>query len=58
MSVFRGSDRLSQTIKSDELVVGDIYCIEEGMMVPADSLVINGYDIFTDEETLTSEHDP
>ena len=43
------------TISSEDLVVGDVYEIQAGMRVPADSLVIQGQDITVDQSELTGE---
>lgn len=38
IKVIRGSD--SKDVKANQLVVGDVYFIEQGMMIPADSILI------------------
>lgn len=39
VSVFRNSN-MSKTIPVEELLVGDVYRISAGMVVPADSIII------------------
>ena len=44
-------------IIEENLLVGDIIKIKLGSIIPADGLVLNGYDIKTDESSLTGETD-
>jgi P-type E1-E2 ATPase len=53
--VFRGGDGSTKTIPVSELVVGDIIKLEQGMRIPADSLLIDGIDIACDESAMTGE---
>lgn len=39
-------------------MVGDLICIEDGMPIPADSYLIEGTDVETDESAMTGETDP
>jgi P-type E1-E2 ATPase len=43
------------TINSDQLVVGDVYQVQEGMKIPADSILLDGKSIFCDMSELTGE---
>jgi magnesium-transporting ATPase (P-type) len=54
ISVIRGQYGLSMQVKIDELVVGDIIIIENGMRVPADCILLDGMDI-TADETIYNE---
>ena len=49
VAAIRGSNGLSQTLLSWNLVVGDIITIEAGMRVPADCILLQGMDIICDE---------
>jgi P-type E1-E2 ATPase len=53
--VFRGSEGLPKIIDATELVVGDVYKVEQGMKIPADSLLIEGRNIECNESDLTGE---
>ncbi len=55
IAVYRGDSTMTTTIKASELVVGDLIKIEQGMRIPADCILINGYDVATDESSLTGE---
>lgn len=44
-----------QTIKSDDLVVGDSLMVEEGIMVPADGRIVQSNDFSVNESILTGE---
>lgn len=46
------------TINSDELVVGDVFIIEEGSIVPADGIIIESNDLTVNESLLTGESLP
>jgi len=39
------------------LVVGDVYIIEQGMRIPADSLLIEGKNVSINQSELTGESD-
>ena len=45
-------------INSDELVVGDILCLQAGDKVPGDGRIIKNYDLLIDESSLTGESLP
>lgn len=49
VNVVRGRYGLSQAVKSENLVVGDVVLIETGMRIPADCVLIQGTDIVSDE---------
>lgn len=52
------SEKLIRFITAnDQLVVGDVYAFEAGMKFPADSVVIQGADVLTNEVDLTGESD-
>jgi magnesium-transporting ATPase (P-type) len=53
--VYRGGEGLTKTIINSDLVVGDVYKIEAGMRIPADSILVEGTDIATDESAMTGE---
>ena len=55
VAVYRGSATESITIDAKELLVGDVFKIEPGMKVPADSIVLEGQDVICDEGELTGE---
>jgi Ca2+ transporting ATPase len=46
-----------QTIDTKKLVVGDVYLVEAGNAVPADSIFLEGKDVECDESTLNGEPD-
>ena len=52
---FRGNEGLTKTIPVQELVVGDIFKISTGMRIPADSILLEGTDVATDESPMTGE---
>lgn len=54
VTVFRGSTQ-PQIIMNDQLVVGDLYKFEVGMKFPADSVVVEANDAFSNECDLTGE---
>jgi len=56
-AVFRGDEGRTHTIDVREMVVGDVYRIFTGMRVPADSIILHGSDLATDESSLTGEPD-
>ena len=39
-------------------MTGDIVIIEDGMPIPADSYLLEGTDVETDESAMTGETDP
>lgn len=53
--VFRDGHEI--TIKSDEIVVGDVLLIEGGMMLSVDGIYIHGSDLKTNESAMTGEPD-
>jgi P-type E1-E2 ATPase len=55
--VFRGNEGLTQTIPTSELVVGDVFKIEQGMRIPADAIILEGIDVTCDEAAMTGEPD-
>ncbi|OQV19584.1 Plasma membrane calcium-transporting ATPase 3 [Hypsibius exemplaris] len=46
-----------QVITTDDLVVGDIFSLKYGDVVPADGLVLSSHDLTVDESSLTGESD-
>ena len=56
IGVFRG-DKEAITIDIQELVVGDIVEIREGMKIPADCILVEGQEFETNEAELTGEPD-
>ena len=38
-------------------MVGDVLMIEDGMQIPADSFLLEGTDVETDESAMTGETD-
>jgi Ca2+-transporting ATPase len=55
VSVIRGGR--ATKMKSDFLVVGDIYQFGPGMKIPADSIMIDGQDVMVKQPELTGEPD-
>ena len=47
-----------ESIHQDNLVVGDVIKIFEGIEIPADGFVIEGHEVTTDESAMTGEADP
>lgn len=45
-------------VKKEELVVGDLMVVEEGMSVPADGIIVQSNDFSVNESTLTGESLP
>ena len=56
VEVLRDSER--QTVSSDDLVVGDVVYLQEGVKIPADLVVVDGIDLKVNESTLTGEPEP
>ena len=54
--VFR--DGKKQELHIDDLVVGDVIQIFEGMGIPCDGFVLQANELLTDEAALTGESDP
>jgi len=54
--VIRGS--ATELIKIEELVIGDCFIAEEGIMIPADGEIIRSNDFFVNEAMLTGESMP
>ena len=54
VAVYRDEEQ-AVTLNAKELVVGDVYLIEQGMRVPADSILLEGKDITLDNSELTGE---
>ncbi len=48
-SVLRGRDGYTFVVPSQDLVVGDVVCLEEGQRVPADCLLLEAYSLVVDE---------
>ena len=46
------------TLNNSELLVGDIVQLVEGMDIPADGLVLEAAELFTDESAMTGETEP
>ena len=57
VACYRGSSGLTTTIPGEELVVGDLVKVEQGMKVPADCILVAGTDISCDESAMTGEPD-
>ena len=45
----------SKSVNVHDLVVGDIVIIEAGAIIPADGVLIDGYDVEVDESSMTGE---
>lgn len=45
-------------IHQDNLLVGDVVMLSEGMEIPADGLLLEANEITTDESAMTGETDP
>lgn len=59
VTVIRGGDHRQQIdIDSEELVVGDLLVINQGIEVPADCIVTQSLKIVADESSVTGESDP
>ena len=50
-------DGIIQPLHIDQLVVGDIIQIEEGISIPCDGFIIKAADVKTDESAMTGETD-
>ncbi|CDW82450.1 calcium-translocating p-type pmca-type family protein [Stylonychia lemnae] len=57
VAVYRGGYGVTKTIPVIELVVGDIYQINQGMRIPADSILLEGIDVQCDESAMTGENE-
>ena len=57
VACFRGRESLTTTIPGEDIVVGDIIKVEQGMKVPADCILISGTDVSCDESAMTGEPD-
>lgn len=55
VKVRRGGNPLN--IKINEVLVGDVVMLESGDQVPADGILIEGFDLKTDESVMTGETD-
>ncbi|KAJ3275348.1 Calcium-transporting ATPase 10, plasma membrane-type [Terramyces sp. JEL0728] len=53
VKVVRGGETVQVAI--DRIVVGDVVVIETGVVIPADGILINGYNVEIDESTMTGE---
>ncbi|KAJ3275372.1 hypothetical protein HDV01_000664 [Terramyces sp. JEL0728] len=53
IKVLRNSE--TEMVNVENLVVGDIVVVETGVVVPADGLLISGYNVEADESTMTGE---
>ena len=53
VAVYKNGD--TQTIDYQLLQVGDVYKLEEGMKIPADSILVEGKEVECDEADLTGE---
>ncbi len=51
-------DGVNKTIKSEDVVVGDLIILEEGSIIPADCRLIKTVDMKSDESSLTGESVP
>jgi Ca2+ transporting ATPase len=49
VAVYRGTEGMTVTLGTQDLVVGDIIKIEPGSQVPADCIMISGNDLACDE---------
>lgn len=45
-------------IKREEIVIGDLIIVEEGVLVPADAIIVQSNDFFVNESILTGESFP
>jgi P-type E1-E2 ATPase len=51
-------DGVLMEIHQDEVLVGDVVNVNEGMEVPADAILLEANEITTDESAMTGETDP
>ena len=56
MTVIR--DGTIVNMHQDDVLVGDIVEISEGMEVPADAIILEANEVTTDESAMTGESDP
>lgn len=53
MQIIRGGDTIE--VHVDDIVVGDVICIQTGVVLPADGILFSGFNISADESTMTGE---
>ncbi|MBS1533354.1 MAG: cation-translocating P-type ATPase [Bacteroidetes bacterium] len=51
-------DGKARLVKTEELVIGDHFIVEEGTMIPADGEIVHSNDFFVNESALTGESVP
>ena len=56
MTVFRDGE--IKNMHQDDLLVGDVVEITEGMEIPADAIILEANEVTTDESAMTGESDP
>ena len=54
-NVIRDSKQIN--LDFSQIVFGDLVVLREGMEIPADGILIEGYDILVDESSMTGESD-
>jgi P-type Ca2+ transporter type 2C len=47
----------SRVISGSEMLVGDVVILEPGDLIPADGILLNGYNVMCDESSATGESD-
>ena len=55
VNVIRDSQQIN--IHFSDIVFGDLVVLREGMELPADGILVEGYDILVDESSITGESD-
>lgn len=55
IAVIRGKKGVTQTISIYKLVVGDIVLLEQGCLVPADCVLVEGKDIIVNETMYSDD---
>lgn len=55
IGVIRGKHGVTQTISVYKLVTGDVVLLEPGCMIPADCVLIEGEDVFVDENKYSDD---
>jgi P-type E1-E2 ATPase len=50
-------DSKEQEMHRNNLLVGDIVMVQNGMNIPVDGIIINGVGIMSDESAMTGESD-